>query len=530
MNIAISQLNFKIADFEVNTQKILDQISLAEAQDAKLIIFSELAIGGSPALDFLKSSKFLEAVNKSIAEIASRCLTIDCIIGTPYLDSKKNSLVNAALFVQAGKVSQVISKNKLAEKEVLEMPYFIQGDGGQHIKSNGSKIFVTLGDDLASAIIEKDTELIVSLNNAPFSYLEHNNRVEGLRLISSNFQSSIIEVNQVGAQGQLIYDGRSIVMDRSGEVIDELKLFEEDLKVYQLVNGVLKALQSKQKIEVYSEAAIIHKALVFGIRDYFEKNGFKKALIGFSGGLDSALVGALAAEALGAENIKGILMPSMYSTDHSIDDAKALADNLGCEYAIVPIKEGFDVFKSMLEPIFQGAPEDLTEQNIQARVRAVILMSISNKQGYVVLNTSNKSEAAMGYGTLYGDLVGSLSVLGDVYKTQVVDIALHINRDREIIPSNTITKPPSAELCPNQKDSDSLPLYEVMDPILFQLIEKGLSEKEVIALGFDEEEVKRITKIMSRVGFKLFQTPPALRVSPRAFGSGLKLPLVAKFD
>jgi len=536
MNIAIAQLNFKIGDFEANTKKIIDQINLAEAQGADLIVFSELAIGGSPALDFLKSANFLSSVEKSIHEIANHCTSIDCIIGAPYLDAKTSKLFNAAIFIQERKIQSIISKKILKDQgEVLETPYFKPGTGSQEVISNNTRILLTFGDDLTASANKADADLIVSLNNVPFSYLEYENRLKNLRSISNKCHSPIIEVNQVGAQGQLIYDGRSILLnehkvDDKESYFDELNAFDEDLRFYQFDKSEFKALQSKQANVSYSEAALIYKALVFGIRDYFEKNGFKKALLGLSGGLDSALVAALACAALGAENVKGILMPSMYSTDHSIKDAEDLAINLGCEYEIVPIKEGFDVFKKMLEPIFKGAPEDVTEQNIQARVRAVILMSISNKQGHVVLNTSNKSEAAMGYGTLYGDLIGSLSVLGDVYKTQVIEVASYINREEVIIPVNTITKPPSAELAPEQKDSDSLPVYEVLDPILFQLIEKGLSGNEVIELGFDKNEVRRIEQIMSKVGFKLFQTPPALRVSPCAFGSGFKLPLVAKFN
>jgi len=531
MNIAISQLNFKIADFEINTKKIISQINLAKAEGAKLIVFPELAIGGSPAFDFLKSSKFLASVKASVQEIMLHCSSIDCIIGAPYVDTTTGDLFNAAIFIKERAIQRVIKKKKLKNKgEILETPYFKSGDGSQTIESNGVKILIAFGDDLIFSDAQNDANLIVSLNNDLFSYLEHENRIKNLRDQSTKHQLPIIEINQVGAQGQLIFDGRSIIMKDNGEYFDELNAFEEDLRFYTLTNLQIKALQPKQDITSYSESASIYNALVFGIRDYFIKNGFKKALLGLSGGLDSALVAALACEALGSENVKGVLMPSMYSTGHSIKDAEDLAKNLGCEYEIVPIKEGYEVFKKMLESVFKGAAEDVTEQNIQARVRAVILMSISNKQGYVVLNTSNKSEAAMGYGTLYGDLIGSLSVLGDVYKTQVFEIAKYINREKEIIPQNTIVKPPSAELTPGQKDSDSLPLYDILDPILFQLIEKGLGGEEVINLGFDKKEVNRIMQMMSKVGFKLFQTPPALRVSPCAFGSGFKLPLVAKFN
>jgi NAD+ synthase (glutamine-hydrolysing) len=351
-----------------------------------------------------------------------------------------------------------------------------------------------------------------------------------LKELTTKLQIPVIEMNQVGAQGSLIFDGRSIVLDATGKLVDELAAFDEDFRVYNLSGGELRGSQEVQVETDPHEIALIHRALVFGIRDYFGKNGFRKALIGFSGGLDSSLVGALACEALGPENVKGILMPSMYSTDHSVKDAQDLARNLGCASEIVPIKEAYDVFKKLLDPVFRGAPEDVTEQNIQARVRAVILMSISNKEKSIVLNTSNKSEAAMGYGTLYGDLVGSLSVLGDVYKSQIFEIARYINRNGVVIPENTISKPPSAELAPGQKDSDALPEYDILDPILFQLIEKGQRPQAIIDLGFDPYEVNRVVNIMGKVGFKLFQTPPALRVSPKAFGSGYQLPLVANFS
>lgn len=528
MIVAISQLNLKIADFEANTQKIIDQIELVKAQGGNLAIFPELVVGGLAALDFWKFSAFLQSVDTAVQEIISHC-SIDCILGVPYLDTQTGSLFNAALFIQNREIKCIAKKSLLRNGgEMPEAAYFAAGLGAEMIDSHGFNILLSVGEDYTT-FEEQDTDLIISLNSVPFSYLEHDRKLKALREYAKKSRSALIEVNQVGAHGSLIFDGRSIIIDEERSFQDELNAFSEDLRLYQLVGSEIKPLQQKQKEISYSEPALIYQGLVLGIRDYFVKNGFKKALVGFSGGLDSALVGALACEALGAENVKGILMPSMYSTDHSLKDAIDLATNLGCEYEIVPIKEGFDVFVKMLEPVFKGTAEDVTEQNIQARVRAVILMAISNKQGYIVLNTSNKSEAAMGYGTLYGDLIGSLSVLGDVYKTQVVEIAKYINREREIIPVNTIVKPPSAELVPGQKDSDSLPIYDVLDPILFQLIEKGLSGQQVINLGFDETEVKRIEQIMSKVGFKLFQTPPALRVSPRAFGSGFQLPLVARF-
>ena len=532
MNFAISQLNFKIADFVVNNRKIIESIQMAHAQGVDLIVFSELAVGGAPALDLLKSDTFVDQVDEAIGEIAKACSSIDCIIGAPYREEDSGLLYNVALFINKGEVRKVISKHRLNDQGlVIETPYFSQGNGADLIKVKESVILLSLEDTLDNEH-DHEVDLIISLKNYPFSYTEYDQRKQELKSLSERLGVGVVEVNQIGAQGQLIFDGRSLIVHSKEEYADELHAFQEDFKLFKLEEKSIKSLQPKLKGDHYTETELIYEALVLGIKDYFQKNGLQKALIGLSGGIDSSIVAALACQALGPENVKGILMPSMYSTGHSVKDAEDLANNLGFKYEIVPIKAGFDTFMEMFDPTFEGVDDsdlDLTEQNIQARVRAVILMAISNKQGYIVLNTSNKSEAAMGYGTLYGDLIGSLSVLGDVYKTQVFQLAHYINRDRELIPEHAISKPPSAELKPGQKDSDSLPLYEVLDPILYLLIAKNLTPSQIVALGHDQDEVDRIVRLMSRVGFKLFQTPPALRVSPRAFGSGLNLPLVAKF-
>ena len=530
MKIALAQLNFKIADFEKIQEKIVDKIKLAKAQGTQLLVFTELSVGGSPALDFYRSADFLAKVNDSFHTVRQECEGIDCVIGLPYQDPETGTLSNAAVLISDGEVKAKVTKKKLDQYgEVAESPYFQAGDGSAVLESKGTSFILAFGSDLPVLSKTAHPAFLLSLNNMPFSYLEHAGRLAALKELTAKLQIPVIEMNQVGVQGSLIFDGRSMILNSEGELVDELAAFSEDFRTYDLTADGVAGMQPVQEDAETHEIALIHRALVFGIRDYFEKNGFRKALIGFSGGLDSSLVGALACEALGAENVKGVLMPSMYSTDHSVKDAQDLAANLGCESEIVPIKEAYDVFKKLLDPVFKGAPEDVTEQNIQARVRAVILMSISNKEKSIVLNTSNKSEAAMGYGTLYGDLVGSLSVLGDVYKSQIFEIAKYINRNGVIIPENTISKPPSAELASGQKDSDSLPEYDILDPILFQLIERGQRPQDIIDFGFDPNEVNRVFSIMGKVGFKLFQTPPALRVSPKAFGSGYQLPLVAHF-
>jgi NAD+ synthase (glutamine-hydrolysing) len=335
----------------------------------------------------------------------------------------------------------------------------------------------------------------------------------------------------VGAQTELIFDGDSMACDSGGNIRESLPLFTEALKIVEIDQSWYNN-NPAAAIEIDEESrdiALIHDALVMGIRDYFGKMGFKKAILGLSGGIDSAVTLALAAEALGHQNVRGVMLPSGFSSQHSIDDAVALAENLDCPHDLIPIAEAFKAFENTLDPLFNGLPFGLTEENLQARTRAVILMAMSNKFGYILLNTSNKSEAAVGYGTLYGDMCGGISVLGDVYKTDVFRLARYINRDREIIPENSITKPPSAELRPDQKDSDSLPEYDLLDKILFQYIEKRKGPRELEAMGYNDELVKRVLNMVNSNEWKRYQTPPILRVSPKAFGMGRRVPIVGKY-
>ena len=313
-------------------------------------------------------------------------------------------------------------------------------------------------------------------------------------------------------------------MNEKGEIITELEYFKEDFKTIELQSSknTLEAVK-KSKIE------LIHDALILGIRDYFEKSGFKKAILGLSGGIDSAVTLALAVRALGNENVKGVLMPSMYSSEHSIKDAIDISKNLNNEYEIIEINESFESLLKLLNTSFKNLPENIAEENIQARIRGILLMAQSNKLGYILLNTSNKSELAVGYGTLYGDMCGGLSVLGDVYKTDVFELAKYINKDKEIIPINTIIKPPSAELKPNQKDSDSLPDYDLLDEILFNYIENRKGPIEIKSLGFDPKIVDKIIKLINSSEYKRNQTPPILRISDKSFGTGRKMTIVGKY-
>ena len=372
-------------------------------------------------------------------------------------------------------------------------------------------------------------DILFNLSASPFNYNQAKKRIDVVRKNATAFNLPVFYCNCVGAQTELIFDGGSLVVDAKGNVIDEFDYFVEAIKFYEINNDNTIIQNSEFKIQNCSSIQLIHDALVCGIRDYFKKLGFKKAILGLSGGVDSALVLVLAVRALGKENVLSVLMPSQFSTSHSVDDSMKLLENLGSPHKIIPIKEVFDVYDKILQPHFENKPFDVTEENLQARIRGNYLMALSNKFGYILLNTTNKSEAAVGYGTLYGDMCGGLAVLADVYKTQIYEVCKYINKDEEIIPNHILTKAPSAELRPGQKDSDSLPDYSVLDKILFEYIENRQGPDEIEAQGFDEALITRVLRMVNRNEFKRHQTPPILRVSPKAFGSGRRLPIVGKY-
>jgi NAD+ synthase (glutamine-hydrolysing) len=377
-------------------------------------------------------------------------------------------------------------------------------------------------------LIKEKPDVMINIAASPFSYTHDDERIKVLGDNASKYQLPLFYVNQVGAQTEIIFDGGSLVFDADGSMKAEMKYFEEDLQVFDLaeIENVKNKYPEQQRANDIEQ---IHDALILGIRDYFQKSGFSKAVLGLSGGIDSAVVCALACRALGAENVMAVLMPSKFSSDHSVQDALDLVNNIGCMHEIVPIKEIAEAFDQTLAPAFKGLPFNLAEENIQARIRGIINMAMSNKFGYILLNTSNKSECAVGYGTLYGDMCGAIGVIGDVYKMQVFELAKYINKDGEIIPVNTIVKPPSAELRPDQKDSDSLPEYEILDKILYQHIEMKQGTATIINQGYDEALVKRILRMVNIAEFKRYQTPPILRVSPKAFGMGRRMPIVGKY-
>ncbi len=540
MKIALAQLNYHIGNFAENNKKIIDSIERAKTDGADLIVFAELAISGYPAKDLLRNQRFLDQCAASLQEIADACQGISCVIGAPVrnTDPEGKALYNAAVLLEDGAIKSITKKSLLPDYDVFdEYRYFEPSSSISCLDIRGEKVALTICEDLwddetsnnyvgdlMAELRKENPTVIVNIAASPFSYVHFENRLQVLKRNVIKAGCPLVYINQIGAHTDIIFDGRSLALDAHGEILAELKGFSED---YRLVD--VRQLAEKKENQKDGEIALIYEALLLGIRDYFHKSGFKKAVLGLSGGLDSAIVAALACEALGAENVMAILMPSIYSSDHSLKDALDLVNNTGCAHRIIPIKDVASAFDATLAETFAGKDADLAEENIQARIRGTLLMAFSNKFGHILLNTSNKSEAAVGYGTLYGDMAGSLSVIGDVYKTQAYALANYINREREIIPTNTLVKPPSAELRPGQQDSDSLPPYDILDSVLYQLIELEKSASEVVQSGFEEALVSRIDKLLNNAEFKRFQAPPILRVSPKAFGSGRAMPLVAKY-
>ena len=471
------------------------------------------------------------------------------IVGCPSInpEPKGKKLFNSAFVLSEGKVNSIHHKTLLPNYDVFdEYRYFQPNSEFNLVELKGKKLAITICEDLwdeqpvfnsfaKSKLYKKspmkelkqlNPDMVINIAASPFSYNQGQIRQQIISQKAAKNEIPFFYVNQIGANTELVFDGSSLAVNSKGEIINQLNSFSEDIQYCSLEEmSSDKAIDTttKDKIE------LIHDALVLGVKDYFNKMGFKKATLGLSGGIDSAVTVVIAERALGAENVRVLLLPSKYSSDHSIKDAEDLANNLGIKYDIVPIKDIVSSFDDTLAPVFSGLKPDVTEENIQARIRGTLLMALSNKFGHILLNTSNKSEAAVGYGTLYGDMNGGLSVLGDVYKTDVFDLARFINKDREIIPINTIVKPPSAELRPDQKDSDSLPDYDVLDQVLFNYIEKNEHPEKIIASGFDKEVVHKAVRLVNINEYKRFQTAPIIRVSSKAFGLGRRIPLVSKF-
>jgi NAD+ synthase (glutamine-hydrolysing) len=543
MKITVAQLNYHIGNFSGNLQKMLEAVETAKGQGADIVCFAELATCGYPPRDFLEFEDFIELAEESIAELAKAAQGIAIVVGSPCKNPviEGKDLFNAVYFLADGEVKHRQHKALLPTYDIFdEYRYFEPASEFQVVEYKGHRIALTVCEDLwnlgnenpmyticpMDEMMPQKPDLMINVSASPFSHQQAHERLKVLKANVEAYGLPLFYINQSGAQTEVIFDGGSVVMSPDGKVFEELPYFEECIRTYELdavKTGDSESLQPKDKI------ALIHDAIVLGIKDYFSKLGFNKAILGLSGGIDSAVTAVLAARALGEDNVRCLLMPSQFSSDHSVNDARELAQNLGVQFDILPIQSIYDSFMDTLKPHFWGTEFNIAEENIQARIRGIFNMAFSNKFGNIVLNTSNKSEMAVGYGTLYGDLCGGLSVIGDVYKTDVFRLARYINKDAEIIPENTIVKPPSAELRPDQKDSDSLPEYDVLDEVLYQYIELRKSPQDLIEQGFDEVLVRRILRLVNINEFKRYQTAPVLRVSPKAFGMGRRMPIVGKY-
>lgn len=539
MKIALSQNNYHVGNIDYNTDKIINKINEARNNNVDLIVFSELAICGYPPKDLLEYDYFIQRIEESIDKIVKASQNIAIIIGAP-TKNKKNlgkKLFNSALFIENKRIKHVVNKTLLPTYDIFdEYRYFEPNDEFIIIDYKGEKLALTICEDVwnienklyaKEPLIELSNlkpSLIVNISASPYDYRHIENRKNVLSSNAKKYNLPIVYVNQIGANTDLIFDGGSLVVNRNGDICNELKHFEEDYIIIE-TNNINKEKNNSIERRIIKD---IHDALVLGIRDYFQKCGFKKAILGLSGGIDSALTVVLAVKALGKENVHGLLLPSEFSTEHSIADAVESAKRLGISYDIINIKDIFKSCNDALSPFFKDLPFNIAEENLQARARAILLMAYSNKFGHVLLNTSNKSEAAVGYGTLYGDMCGGISVLGDVYKTQVYQLSNYINEEEEIIPVNSIVKAPSAELRPNQKDSDSLPEYEILDSILYFYIEEKMSVQDIINQGYEKEVIEKVLRLVVMNEYKRHQTAPNLRISSKSFGNGRRMPIVAK--
>lgn len=550
MKITLAQLNYHIGNFARNKELISSAIAKAKGENSDLIIFSELSVPGYPPLDLLDRLDFVEKCNETVLQIASECKGIAAIVGSPVINtnSEGKKLFNSALILSEGRVVFSANKALLPTYDIFdEYRYFEPGRNFSVFPFKGLKLAITICEDLwdeqpfenefekkslytispMDELVKYRPDIVINISASPFSYSRTYIKADIFKNKARKYKIPVIQVNQTGANTELIFDGASRIVNSRGEIWRQFPYFKESIESFS-TDDILAGKDPCGDIPV-EPVDLIHKALVTGIHDYFTKTRFSHCLVGLSGGIDSAVCLCLAVEALGPENARALLMPSRYSSDHSVTDAVELAKNLNIKYDIVSIEKPFRAFEEDLKPLFEEKAPDVTEENIQARIRALILMAVSNKFGYILLNTSNKSEAAVGYGTLYGDMAGGLSVIGDVYKTDIYRLAAHINRGKEIIPQNIIKKLPSAELKPGQLDSDSLPDYKILDSILYQYIELQKPAERIKGEGIESATIQKVIRLINYNEYKRYQAPPVLRISSKSFGDGRRMPLVARY-
>lgn len=541
MRIGLAQINTTVGDLAGNHRRILEAYRALVEQGAELVLAPELAITGYPPQDLVFKSRFvplnlaaLEALHGEVGEtpLLVGYVDVNSETGQPFL--------NAAALLQRGQPVRKFFKSLLPTYDVFdEDRYFEPARTVAPVEVCGTIVGVTICEDIwtekylprrlygpgpLESLVRQGAELIVNLSASPFTIGKAQRRYDMLSALAAQHRVPIVYCNLVGGNDQLIFDGNSLVVDADGSLLAKLAPFEEEIAVVDVDRPWARDLRS-----FHSEPQELHGALRLGIRDYLHKCGFKSAVLGLSGGIDSAVVAALAADALGPENVLGVTMPTEYSSPGSIEDSRVLASNLGIQFLNISIQESFAAVRAQFRDIFAGLPEDTTEENMQPRLRGLTLMALSNKFGHLVLSTGNKSELAVGYCTLYGDMCGGLAVISDVPKTMVYRLAEFINREREIIPRNTIEKPPSAELKPGQRDQDTLPPYDVLDPILQLYIEEQLSVAEILTHGFDEKIVRWVQRRVDLNEYKRAQAVPGLKVTSRAFGLGRRMPVAQRF-
>lgn len=535
MHIAIAQTNLHVGNIEGNKLIIIDSIKRARELHAQLIIFPELAITGYPPEDLLYRASLYNQVEQALNDIVNESRGIDTVISYPSIDNKQ--IYNTCSLVRGGKVDIIYHKHSLPNYGVFdEKRYFTPGSETTIIDLESIPIALSICEDLWSPeytaeAAKAGAKLLININASPYHIDKQHERASLLKQRAKETGLSIIYVNLVGGQDELVFDGGSMVIDSSGEFVFRAPQFEEGLYFIELTNdkGHLQFNTDRPPAVTADRQSSIYQALVTGVRDYVRKNGFKGAIIGLSGGIDSALTLAIAVDALGAENIVVFLMPSRYTSDMSNEDAKTMAEGLAVSFHTIPIEKPFGAFTEVLAPVFAGLPADITEENIQARCRGVLLMAVSNKTGKLVLTTGNKSEMAVGYATLYGDMAGGFAPLKDVSKTLVYELANWRNTQKSVIPQRIIDRPPSAELRPDQIDEDSLPAYDILDPILERYIELGQSPDEIIAAGFIRATVHDIVRLVDRNEYKRRQAPPGVKITRRAFGRDRRYPITSGY-
>lgn len=542
MRVAMAQINPTVGDLSGNARRIAEAIRRGEEEAVALVVLSELCVSGYPPQDLLGRSFFVRECREALEEIASGVGKVAALVGFPEKNphSTGKAVFNSCALVHEGRVQNVIRKTLLPTYDVFdENRYFEPAADNLPVAFAGRRIGLTICEDVwndadfwperlyvsdpAGKLVEAGAGILFNISSSPYDLGKESLRLGMLRKFVSDNRVPVVYTNQVGGNDELIFDGNSIALGADGSLLARGKAFEEDFVVVDT--------EASEPIE-WEEAPLmekLHRALVVGTRDYARKCGFRQAVVGLSGGIDSAVTVCIAVAALGRENVLGVTMPSRYSSEGSVADARELARNLEIELKVIPIESPFAAYLETLAPLFEGREPDVTEENLQARIRGNLLMALSNKFGYLVLSTGNKSEVAVGYCTLYGDMAGGLAVIADVPKTRVYELARYINRNRTVIPQSILNKTPSAELRPGQRDEDSLPPYAILDPILEAYVQNMKDIDEIVAMGFEREIVEDIVRRVDTNEYKRYQAAPALKVTPRAFGIGWRMPIAQAY-